>query len=466
MSNSKKHFASRNRRQISTLSWGVILVVALLALGASGLVLGATIEFLSGKKVECKVLSKDAMAVVVEVQVDGKAVKRTYQLNLIHKVTINDKQYLINEKPAASERATKKGPDMAEPPDTGEKPVKGPAPGAKIKMTKAAIEALIQEKGRSPPEWYEATPLNFPQTLDLSWPQPPPKGWNNQANVGQFLWDIINPNPGKWKEGIRFMHHLLALHKDNPELRARAMNDIGRMYFELHEDYPRAAFWWKQLGVDKNETFPKSRIQLAECYHRLGNDQLALELLRGTTRGNDTMIKLYAELGDLPTALQISEQWVANGMPDHGYLCAGDACRTVGKLPQAIAYYQKVLAVPAQGNQKGQIERHQRRARSNLEGIQLFELSDVRKVKDGTYQGEAVGYEGPVQVEVVVGSGKIESMRVTQHKEKQFYSALSDTPAKIIAKQGVKGVDTTSGATLTSEAIINGTAKAMAKGIK
>ena len=44
--------------------------------------------------------------------------------------------------------------------------------------------------------------------------------------------------------------------------------------------------------------------------------------------------------------------------------------------------------------------------------------------------------------------------------------SAADTPAKIIAKQGVKGVDATSNATITSEAIINGTAKALASGAK
>lgn len=451
------------KREAWTSNWLVITLASLFAIGASGLLWGATIEFLSGNKLECKVVSKDATSVTVEVQQNGAPVKRTFPLAQIHKVTINDKQYLINEKPAATERPTKKKPSE---PTTEDSPVpeKGPAPGAKL--TRAAIDALIQEKGRTPPEWYEETPLNYPKSLDLTWPQKPPGGWNNQANVGQYIWDIINPNPGKWKEGIRFMHHLLGVHKDNADVRARVMNEIGRMYFALHEDYPRAAFWWKQLGVDKNEAFPGSRIHLAECYHRLGNDQMALELLRSTNRGNDTMIKLYAELGDLPTALRISEQWVTAGMPDHGYLCAGDACRTVGKLQQAVDYYKKVLTVPAEGQQKGRIEKHHRRAQSNLEGIQLFELSDVRKVKDGSYRADAIGYEGPVEVEVVVASGKIESVHVTQHKEKQFYSSISDTPAKIIAKQSVKGVDTTSGATLTSEAIINATAKALAKGTK
>jgi uncharacterized protein with FMN-binding domain len=60
----------------------------------------------------------------------------------------------------------------------------------------------------------------------------------------------------------------------------------------------------------------------------------------------------------------------------------------------------------------------------------------------------------------------MESVRVTSHREKQFYSSLTDTPQKILKKQSVKGVDATSGATITSEAIINATAKAIAGGMK
>ncbi|HPY50061.1 MAG TPA: FMN-binding protein [Sedimentisphaerales bacterium] len=67
---------------------------------------------------------------------------------------------------------------------------------------------------------------------------------------------------------------------------------------------------------------------------------------------------------------------------------------------------------------------------------------------------------------MTVKDGRIQSVRVTSHEEKQFYSALTDTPNQIIAKQGVKGVDAVTGATMTSEAILNATAKALAEGMK
>jgi uncharacterized protein with FMN-binding domain len=66
----------------------------------------------------------------------------------------------------------------------------------------------------------------------------------------------------------------------------------------------------------------------------------------------------------------------------------------------------------------------------------------------------------------VVRDGRIETVRVTDHHEKQYYSSISDTCQKIIAKQSVTGIDTTSSATITSEAIINATAKALAEAVK
>ena len=77
-----------------------------------------------------------------------------------------------------------------------------------------------------------------------------------------------------------------------------------------------------------------------------------------------------------------------------------------------------------------------------------------------------MGYEAPLEVTVQVAGGKIIDLKVSRHKEKQFYSALTETPARIIQKQSVKGIDATSRATLTSEAIINASAKALKSGAK
>ena len=97
--------------------------------------------------------------------------------------------------------------------------------------------------------------------------------------------------------------------------------------------------------------------------------------------------------------------------------------------------------------------------------IQAFENFDINKVADGTYRNQSRGYSGDVHVAVTVTGRKITSVTIVKHKEKQYYSSLTDVPHQIIQKQGVKDVDTTTGATITARAIITASAKALAQGL-
>ncbi|MFT5527774.1 MAG: hypothetical protein ACI9HK_005759, partial [Pirellulaceae bacterium] len=103
------------------------------------------------------------------------------------------------------------------------------------------------------------------------------------------------------------------------------------------------------------------------------------------------------------------------------------------------------------------------RAKDSIEAIRYYELLDLSKLDDGKYTAQSPGYSGPIEVEVTVANKRISDVKVTKHREKQFYSALTDTTSQIIQKQGVKGVDTTSRATITSAAIVNASARALAK---
>jgi uncharacterized protein with FMN-binding domain len=173
-------------------------------------------------------------------------------------------------------------------------------------------------------------------------------------------------------------------------------------------------------------------------------------------------VKLVADMGETRLALQWAESAAKSGMADQAYLYAGDACRIEGDYDQAVRYYEKVLKIEPRGKE-GEINRIKRshtRAQANIDRL------DLKKIPDGTYRASAPGYGGDVQVEVVLRSGRIGSVKVIQHKEKQYYGAMIETPQKIIERQGVKGVDTTTSATITSEAIVNATARALAGSLK
>ena len=80
----------------------------------------------------------------------------------------------------------------------------------------AEVRALIKQVGSTPPAWFQATPLRYPKTLDLSWKDTPGAPWDPSKNVGQFIWTSINENEARWKEGIRFLHYFLVLNEKDP----------------------------------------------------------------------------------------------------------------------------------------------------------------------------------------------------------------------------------------------------------
>ncbi|HEX8915576.1 MAG TPA: hypothetical protein VF796_24700, partial [Humisphaera sp.] len=216
-----------------------------------------SVESTTGAVVQGKVVARDDKAVTLEVQVGGKPVQRKYPLNLVRAITVDGKREVLQ------------GPGAGAP--AGNPPA---GPGEAVQRTRPQVEALIAAAA-SKPEWFDQTQLNLPKTLDLSWPEKAPGAWNNQKNVGQFVWDVINPNPNRWREGVKLMHHLMDQNPADKDLRARACQTLGGMYHNLFQDYARSAYWFRQAGQRGDA------VALAECYWKLGNKQMALEVMNG-----------------------------------------------------------------------------------------------------------------------------------------------------------------------------------------
>ncbi len=331
--------------------------------------------------------------------------------------------------------------------------------------SRAEVEALIAKAGTTAPEWWNNVQLKYPPALNLTWDDTG-KQWNPQKNLGQYIWDIINPNPSRWREGVRLLHYVLTVNKDNPQKLLKTAEALARMSQDLLHDWARAAFWWRksaQLGKHSETYFA---LELGECYWKLGNREMCVGLIsrleEDDTR-NGNLIKLWADLGDVEKALKLARDKAEMDAPDPAFLAAGDACRLAGRYPQALQYYRAVLALNRGSND---MKRNKERAAASIEAIRVFDNLDLKRIPDGAYRSSSLAYNGPLQVEVAVRNARIESVKVIQHTEKQFYSAITDTTAQIIDKQGVKGVDMTSGATITAEAIVNATAKALASGMK
>jgi uncharacterized protein with FMN-binding domain len=401
------------------------------------------VEFLSGAKMTGTVteIRKEAKEFDFEAKIGSRTVSRTYPFAKVHAVTYRGSRFVLTPMTASDSKSE---------------------PGAtQVKRSVTEINRLIDQVGSSLPDWFESTELDHPPGLDLSWPIKVEGPWNNRKNVGQYIWDVVNPNPGRWKSGIKLVHHCMSLHQGKSELVDRDMKTLGRMYFDLLQDYPRAAYWFQRADVEKGTG---AAVKLAECYWRLGNAQLATRYLISRTYqagAAASAIKLYANMGRFDEALKMTQRFAGSPAAYEGFIAAGDAMRQAGRFDEAIRFYERVLGSNAFRN-KDYEDRFKTRAQESIDAIEMFEKVDVRSLSDGTYEGGSTGYNGQLQVEVTVDSGKIVSVQVVDHNEKQFYSALTDTENAILRLQTVRGVDGTSGATITSRAIVNATAKALA----
>ena len=81
--------------------------------------------------------------------------------------------------------------------------------------------------------------------------------------------------------------------------------------------------------------------------------------------------------------------------------------------------------------------------------------------KDGTYTGAANGYHGLVTVQVTITDGKIAAVNVLSHSDTDSYFFKAKKLIKKIIKNQTPDVDTISGATLSSNGIINAVKKAL-----
>lgn len=434
------------RSKRSLVAAGLIVTLHLFAIQAVPARAQDRVEFLNGTELSGKILQirKQAKEFDFEYEIAGKPIRQTIAYGKVHAVRFGGKEFVLTPRGTTDDSAT--------PSDSGSPPTR----------TVDQVQSLIDTVGGSDPDWLADAPLNHPKTLDLSWPLKAEGPWDESKNVGQYIWGRVNPNVSRWKSGIKLIYQCMELHENDRELLRRDMEKLGVMYFQLFQDYERAAYWLQKANVGPST---ESGVHLAECYWRLGSQPMAIRQLRGRQPLHFSAIKLFGDMGEVKKALDVTRVYERSNLFNEAWINAGDALRAAGRLDEAISYYQKVLDRNQARNEQ-YLTRFKGRASEAIEAIRLFDKADVARVTDGTYEGSATGYNGPLEVAVTVDGSRITDVKVVNHQEKQFYAALTDTPAQIIDRQGFRDIDGTSGATITSQAIVNATAKAMAQGAR
>jgi len=333
-----------------------------------------------------------------------------------------------------------------------------PAAETPAAKTRDEVNAAIAEAGRTHPGWWSGVKLDFPNTLQLDW-----SGGGKASpdyRMALYLDERIYPNPSRWTSGVRLLHHCVEVNGQKPSALRKSQFELAEAYRLLLGDYARAAYWYLQAKEH-------IAVGLAECYRRLGNKQMAVEVLdkhaRDDTRDGE-VATMWAAIGDLDRGLKLAEDMVRRNRPTSGNLAAALACMAAGEFGKAKAYLNKVLTAQTdRRNWHAGFDRQ--RAKVYLDALTKVPNFDLTKAADGTYTGTGRGYKGPVTVEVTLRSHAIASVRVTRHRENRARNSIGAVPVRIV-HGGSPAVHAVSGATVTSNAIVEATAAAIAKAMR
>jgi len=364
-----------------------------------------------------------------------------------------------------------------------------------VNKTKAQVDEAIQAAGSEKPDWWESVNMDYPETLDMSWPVRQNTmggrgrrgggrrgGQGGQSgdqasttNVDDYLSQVVYTDPSKYKAGIKLVDHLMNLHKEDGEKLQRSQNTLGNMFYQLIGDYARAAFWWQKCSESGGTVDP---LKMAHCYAELGSKSAAQEMLlqvdENAARNNKDLIKMWAQIGELDRALEMVESFSGGGRggmnQNDKYLFSGELCRGAGQYDKAIGFYEQLIAssdsgAPARGGRGGRsIET---RAANNLAAVKLMKNLDISKIPDGSYTAEALSYGGPLTVKVECKSGRIVSVEVVQNTDTPNYFARGRmTTNNIIKNKSFKGVVAVTGATISSDAIIYAAVQALSQTVE
>lgn len=145
------------------------------------------------------------------------------------------------------------------------------------------------------------------------------------------------------------------------------------------------------------------------------------------------------------------------------YSKLGDLYAEMGKPAVARDYYARAIsnyeaAKPKYGRHL--LPRRIARVQSRLDLLAMASLRS-RHLRDGEYRAQALGYSEPLTVIVNLKQGRIVDIRV-DHKEKIELGATRSVPQQIRDRQDLR-IDAVTGATITSQAIVEGALNALRK---
>lgn len=268
----------------------------------------------------------------------------------------------------------------------------------------------------------------------------------------QVDWDMAKP----WKDGRVEVRRLLALDEEKVRqavkitwLYARK-GDIGDghelpMYLFMSGNYDWALLEYpKHLQAVAGEGATHAYVSYASCLTHFGEYAKALHVLD----------KAMADLPKPPWRISsMANIWNRRG-DIHGEM--GDAAKAKACYAEAIRCY----GTSDQPHGRHLLGRQAAKVQTKLDLLALWSLQTAR-LRDGVYTGKALGYANAQDLEVTltIRDGKIADVQV-KHQEKIELGATKIVPRRIVDTQRLD-VDAVTGATVTSQAIVDGAFQAL-----
>jgi uncharacterized protein with FMN-binding domain len=270
--------------------------------------------------------------------------------------------------------------------------------------------------------------------------------------VTPIAWDINKP----WKDARLEIRRLLALEDASVRQGVKLTwlyaqkGDIGDghelpMYLFMSGNYAWAALEYpKHLKKARGTGATHAYRCYASCLAHFGESTQALHVLDEA-------------MNDLP-----ARPWrIANTASLHDHY--GDLYGKMGDLAKARQHYTEAMRLyPTSDQPYGRhlLPRNVAKVRTKLDLLDLQSLATTR-LRDGAYTGKALGYSDKkdLEVTVTIRAGKISDVRV-EHEEKIDLNATKIVPRRMVEKQSVQ-VDGVTGATITSQAIVQGAFQAL-----
>ena len=275
-----------------------------------------------------------------------------------------------------------------------------------------------------------------------------PPDWFKSVEVN---YDTNNP----WKEARLEVRRLLSLGgkkaKEGVKLTYLYMQkkDIGNgheypMYLFMSGEYEWALQEYQKFLKSKTKGYIHEYLSFASCYRHFGEYAKTLEVL-------DTAMQ------QLP-----APPWrIARRADVHDHF--GDTYAEMGDFDQAKEHYQKAIELYPTSNQPHGRHLLRRRAAKVQAKLDLLTYKSIEsgQLQDGVYKGKSLGFSKDIVVTITIKKGEIADIQV-KHEEKIDLNATKIIPQRIIEKQSLK-VDGITGATVTFQAIVEGTFRALKK---